>query len=143
MPNNFWIKYKSLTYEEAIHFHGHDGPFLALGYRAGMYARQVLKPKGIMGLECIVEVRNEKPWTCAIDGIQCATCCTPGKGILKIKETTEKVVTISFKNRKTQETLNLKIKDEIFEKFKNIDDLKKGAQEVLNTPIDNLFLISS
>jgi len=76
---------KTLTYQETIRFHGHDGPFLALGYKLGKYISNEQKPQGIMGVVITVNVRSEKPFTCLIDGLQCSTFATLGKGNIRIR----------------------------------------------------------
>ena len=75
-------KPKPLSYEDTLRFHGHDGPFLALGYRLGRHAVRLLKPRGIMDLKITVKTRIEKPFTCIVDGLQCSTFATLGKGNL-------------------------------------------------------------
>jgi len=76
---------KILKYEDAIRFHGHDGPFLALGYKLGTYINQRHKPKGIMDMHITVAVKPQKPYTCIIDGLQCSTRATMGKGNMKLR----------------------------------------------------------
>lgn len=74
-----------LTYTQTIRFHGHNGPFLALGYRLGQYVNALIKPTGIMDYRITVYVRKEKPYTCVIDGLQCATFATLGKGNISVR----------------------------------------------------------
>jgi hypothetical protein len=80
-------KPKPLTYTQAIRFHGHNGPFLALGYRLGQHVNTLMKPKGIMDYLVTVYVRREKPYTCVIDGLQCVTFATLGKGNILVRNT--------------------------------------------------------
>ncbi len=75
-----------LSYEQAIRFHGHNGPFLALGYKLGTYLNQGLKPKGIMDFKITVIIKFEKPFTCLIDGLQCSTFATFGKSNMMVKK---------------------------------------------------------
>ncbi len=53
--------------EKAVRLHGHLGPFLILGLRMSLRAREILggKPE-----KCVVETVNRKPYLCAIDGIR-------------------------------------------------------------------------
>jgi formylmethanofuran dehydrogenase subunit E len=53
--------------ERAVKLHGHLGPFLVLGLRAGLEAKEKLggKPEA-----CIIQTVNRKPYLCAVDGIK-------------------------------------------------------------------------
>ncbi len=130
-----------LNYEEAIRFHGHNGPFLAIGYKAGIFALDALRPKGIMDLRCRVSVVLKKPFTCVIDGIQASSCCTSGKGNLSMVESPSNLAKMSFQNIKTGKSIELKIKKEIFEIANNSSDLERDANLLLNTKPEELFEI--
>jgi formylmethanofuran dehydrogenase subunit E len=69
------------TVKDAIRFHGHWCPGLAIGIRASELA---LKELGKDGDEDIVVVSEND--TCAVDGIQFLTGCTMGKGNLLFKD---------------------------------------------------------
>ncbi|UCG29160.1 MAG: formylmethanofuran dehydrogenase subunit E family protein [candidate division WOR-3 bacterium] len=73
---------RNLNYPETVRFHGHDGPFLALGYILGRHVVKIMKPRGIMDLRITVQAKAEKPFTCMLDGLQCSTFATLGKGNL-------------------------------------------------------------
>jgi formylmethanofuran dehydrogenase subunit E len=64
-------------------FHGHIGPFLALGMKMGLVANEVIgrDPFGVV-TEVTVEIRP--PRGCLLDGIQYATGCTMGKGNIRV-----------------------------------------------------------
>ena len=130
-----------LSYEEAIRFHGHDGPFLALGYRAGKLAIKELKPEGIMGMECTIEAIYKKPFTCVVDGVQTSTYCTFGKGILKFVDTNDEKVKISFRNRKNNKKMEIIIRDEIVKRALNAKDLKKEVDWINGQPDSSLFIV--
>jgi len=84
LPMKF-TKPTPLTYSQAIRFHGHNGPFLALGYRLGQHVNKLIKPKSIMDYHVTVYVKKEKPYTCVIDGLQCVTFATMGKGNISVR----------------------------------------------------------
>jgi len=52
---------------EAIELHGHLGPFLVLGMRMGLLAERLL---GERAKACEVELPDNKPHLCALDGIR-------------------------------------------------------------------------
>ena len=91
----------------AVEFHGHLGPFLALGLRAGLLALERLGAAK-HELSVVVETEDKPPASCIIDGIQVSTGCTLGRANLQVKwhEGTPK---ITFK--KDSRLLVLKVRD--------------------------------
>lgn len=69
-----------------VGFHGHLGPYLAVGLRMGMTAVQMLKPKGLHELSATVWTRTSPPQSCILDGIQVSSGCTLGKGNIRVRE---------------------------------------------------------
>lgn len=67
-------------------FHGHIGPFVVLGHRIGLRAREVLGATKYFGMEVDVTGPKVTPYTCLIDGLQTGTGCTLGKGNITIGE---------------------------------------------------------
>ncbi len=63
-------------------FHGHLGPWAAVGYRMGQIARKRFPDK----LWGVVYTGNKPPMSCLIDGVQFTSCCTLGKGNIKVKD---------------------------------------------------------
>jgi formylmethanofuran dehydrogenase subunit E len=71
------------SFEDAAQFHGHVCPGLAIGYRVGTTAMQLLGVERPRDEELVAVVEND---TCAVDAIQVITCCTFGKGNLIFKD---------------------------------------------------------
>jgi len=128
-----------LTYKETIKFHGHEGPFLAIGYQAGLYAIKTLNPKSIMDIKCRITVIPKKPFTCIIDGIQSASCCTLGKGNLIIEKSTSNPPRIRFDNLKNRKSVRLKVRENIFELAVGSKDLARDATLLCNMKPEELF----
>ncbi|MFZ1947196.1 MAG: formylmethanofuran dehydrogenase subunit E family protein [bacterium] len=65
-------------------FHGHIGPFLAIGLRMGLLANEVL---GRSPFDTFAEIttRPEPPKSCLVDGVQYSTGCTMGKGNITLR----------------------------------------------------------
>ena len=74
---------RAVLLREAGCFHGHVGPFLAIGLRMGLAANRAI---GFDPLETRARVWVEPvpPKSCLVDGIQFATGCTLGKSNIKI-----------------------------------------------------------
>ncbi len=65
-------------------FHGHLGPYVILGFRAGKLALARLGAKGHFDLEAKVWSGTKPPLSCFADGIQLGSGCTTGKGNLSV-----------------------------------------------------------
>jgi len=128
-----------LTYSETIRFHGHNGPFLALGYKLGRFFVRRFRPKGIMDFKITVQTRLEKPFTCLIDGLQCSTFATLGKGNIMVKDSKSRNIMVfvqsgdkKFKIKITKTAMNICL---------NANDLNKASNKIFRTPIDMLYKI--
>jgi len=64
---------------KAIEFHGHLGPYLVLGLKAGLFANQIFGRKP-MKTEAFIKTKTTPPQSCFADGVQFSTGCTLGKG---------------------------------------------------------------
>ncbi len=84
------------TYAEAVAFHGHSCPGLALGFRTAIAAMNRLKAGRSKDEEIVAIVEND---SCAVDAIQAVTGCTFGKGNLIFRDIGKRGYT--FCNRKT------------------------------------------
>ncbi|MGB3341632.1 MAG: FmdE family protein [bacterium] len=131
---------KILTYQDTIRFHGHNGPFLALGYKLGKHINSKHRPEGIMGLNIIVKVKPEKPFTCLIDGLQCSTFATMGKGNMTAKISRGKAITVSVVAGKKKYTYY--ITQQAMDICLGAEDLDKAARKIFRTPFGQLFNLS-
>lgn len=91
MPNNL-----DLDLRDAIQFHGHLCPGLALGYRVAKAALRELGAVRPQDEELVAVVEND---SCAADAVQFITGCTFGKGNLIFRDYGKHVYT--FHNRRT------------------------------------------
>lgn len=126
-----------LTLEEASRFHGHLGPFLVLGYRAGSYAMKKLNPSNYKEIRCTVYTPLRTPYTCFIDGIQSSTFCTLGKMNIDLRDS--KTVEVVFYCKEKQ--LKIKVKENMVERFVNIT-LEEGSKEAEELEFSSLFEVS-
>lgn len=126
-----------LTLEEASKFHGHLGPFLVLGYRAGSYAMEKLKPNDYKEIKCVVHTPLRTPYTCFIDGIQASTFCTLGKMNIDLRNS--KAIEVVFYCKEKQ--LRIKVKESIVERFLSAT-LEEGSKEAKEFEFSSLFEVS-
>lgn len=124
------------SYEEAVRFHGHTCPGLAIGYRmatAGMQALDALRSED-EEIVAIVETDS-----CGADAVQCITGCTFGKGNLLFRDYGKLVYT--FYSRTTHKGVRV-----VF----NRDAVSEGMREdrpafiswVLEAPADTILRLT-
>ena len=95
--------------ERATAFHGHLGPFLILGLKMGLLAREKMAPEGLHSLKAVVKTKLRPPYSCIIDGIQVASLCTLGKGNIQVIDDTSSLAIFESKTKK----IRIKVKDEV------------------------------
>jgi formylmethanofuran dehydrogenase subunit E len=71
---------RTRSFEDAVSFHGHRCPGLALGYRAAGIGLEALGADPSGDEEIVAVVEND---ACGVDGIQVLAGCTFGKGNLR------------------------------------------------------------
>ena len=106
--------------KRAIEFHGHLGPYLVLGLKAGFYANEILG-KDPFKMKAFIETHTSPPESCFIDGIQFSTGCTLGKGNISIKES--RSLKVCFK--KDDKELKLILKKKIMDELKSLPSVKE------------------
>jgi len=85
----------NILWEDAVKFHGHACPGLAMGVRAGQIA---LKRLGVTR-DCDEElIAISETDACSVDGIQVTTGCTLGKGNLFVKDYGKQVFIVGKRN---------------------------------------------
>jgi len=90
------------SYEDAVAFHGHTCPGLALGYRAATHALSVLHAGRSGDEDLVAIVEND---ACGVDAIQAIAGCSVGKGNLILRDLGKHAYT--FINRKTGTAIRL------------------------------------
>lgn len=65
------------SFEDAVDFHGHACPGLALGYRVAVAALKHLDVSRVEDEDLVAVVEND---ACSVDAVQFACGCTFGKG---------------------------------------------------------------
>ena len=128
---------------KAAEFHGHLGPFLAIGVRMGLLAKKTLKSNGFRDLSVIVNTGNNPPLSCVVDGIQVATGCTLGKGNIAVTNLNE----ISAAFQAKHKAIQVKMKTEVFQNLKsellhgNPEKMEETARKISSIPDAKLFSI--
>jgi formylmethanofuran dehydrogenase subunit E len=108
---------------DAIQFHGHLCPGLALGYRVAKAALKELNAERPHDEELVAVVEND---SCAADAIQFITGATFGKGNLIFRDYGKHVYT--FYNRRTGKGVRIAEDFRGFENDARYDELRKRQQ---------------
>lgn len=122
-------------------FHGHIGPFLALGLRMGLLANETLG-RDPMGTKARVAVEPKPPRSCLVDGLQFTTGCTMGKGNIRMAPEAD---SISVTFEKGGAVLKVTVRPDFLRRMDR--DLKGAAEKavidyaygIMDTPVDQLF----
>ena len=120
-----------------VEFHGHLGPFLVLGVKAGLLANSLLG-KDYFKTTAIVATDPSPPNSCFVDGVQFVTGCTMGKGNIKLRKAKNTSVLFLKEGRK----LRLKLKDKVLQSIKEVsseEESKRLSLKLLNSPVSELF----
>ena len=130
------------TLAAAARFHGHLGPWLALGLRAGRYAARKLKANPFQ-LRARVFCPARTPYTCFLDGIQFGSGCTMGKG--NIRHIRCRRVRAEFRRTSGPGALLLELRPEVWTELhlrpaRSPRDLAARARAFFRRPFPALFV---
>jgi formylmethanofuran dehydrogenase subunit E len=123
--------------ERVVEFHGHLGPFLVLGVKAGLHANSLLG-KDCFKMTSIVATEPSPPTSCFVDGVQFVTGCTMGKRNIKLKKGKGTLVAFS----KDGKTIKLKLKEDVRESINRImseEQSKRESLKLAERPVSELF----
>ena len=93
------------TWKDCVAFHGHECGGLTIGYKASLYAIELLKLEFSADEQVVCIAEND---ACGIDGIQVMLGCSVGKGNLLFRMRGKQA--FSFYNRKTGKSVRLVLK---------------------------------
>jgi formylmethanofuran dehydrogenase subunit E len=119
--------------------HGHRGPYLILGLRAGLAAVKVLG-RDPFKMRALVWTGGSPPSSCFIDGVQLATGCTLGKGNIE-RQVAENVSALFTKDSKT---ISVRVRSEVLEGISrglSSRGLEELASEIAESRTEELFEI--
>ena len=93
------------TWKDCVAFHGHECGGLTIGYKASLYAIELLKLEFSDDEQVVCISEND---ACGIDAVQVMLGCSVGKGNLLFRMRGKQA--FSFYNRKTGESVRLVLK---------------------------------
>jgi formylmethanofuran dehydrogenase subunit E len=125
--------------KRVVEFHGHLGPFLVLGLRAGLLANSMLG-KDCFKMSAVVATDPNPPYSCLIDGVQFVTGCTMGKGNIKFRKSKNTYMLFL----KGEKKLKLDLKPDVLNSIRNASSEKDSenlALKLLTKSVDELFVV--
>ena len=134
--------------EKTADFHGHLGPFLVIGVRAGLVG---LNRVGITIGDTLVvtaSVPIRIPFSCILDGLQISTNCTVGNQRLSVRNSDEIQLIFERKGngRKVVVALNRstfsKLKSQLLQENLSDQEVRELAWKVASIPEDELFILT-
>ena len=93
------------TWQDCVAFHGHECGGLTIGYKASLYAMELLNLDFSADEQVVCIAEND---ACGVDGIQVMLGCSIGKGNLLFRMRGKQA--FSFYNRKTGKSIRLVLK---------------------------------
>lgn len=121
--------------EDAAAFHGHAGPYLVLGLRMGMLAKDILDGTPFT-MEAVIHTLKQTPYSCLVDGVQFSSGCTLGKGNITIINDSATYGIFS----KEDNTIKIYINPEITTQLKNMKEpLTPYITTIMQKSDDELF----
>lgn len=127
----------------AVRLHGHLGPFLVLGLRAGLAARRIMgKPESVE-----VSVFPKPPVSCVIDGLQASSGCTVGNGRLTVNPTSDRleIRAVFLSDKKVAEIIFSKelVKSLLSRMPASSEELEREAMSLLGEDEQRLFTLKT
>ncbi|MEM2083318.1 MAG: hypothetical protein QW303_07505 [Nitrososphaerota archaeon] len=118
---------------KAVLLHGHLGPFLVLGVKAGLFIKKFWNEEIDL---CILKTINKKPQLCTADGLKTIL----GENNVEISNGEGISIEIHRRENKIAEIF---IKKEIIDKYVNIpwEKCEEAAYEVLAYKEEELFIL--
>lgn len=125
------------AYQEAVKFHGHSCPGLAIGYRMAVAALDYFRDQKAEDEELVAIVEND---ACGTDAVQFVTGCTFGKGNLIFRDYGKMVYT--FYHRQSGKAVRINRKTDF---KKKTEEMEMSREEmislILTTPQEDLLEI--
>ncbi len=123
----------------AARFHGHLGPWLVLGLRAGIHARRTFRATPFE-LNAAVKSPPRPPHSCFIDGVQLGSGCTMGKANITRRDS--RSVSVSFSRKGSKRILTLHVRPKVVTEIDGASDIERLARTLFRRPLSRLFVVA-
>jgi formylmethanofuran dehydrogenase subunit E len=116
-------------------FHGHLGPYVAIGYKMGAFAREWL---GQGKMRCVFLSKIQPPVSCAVDGIQISSGCTMGKGLISAEDKGLVAAEFTMGSKKVRIRLKDHVRQRVDAQMSHETE-RSLAMEMMSMPESELF----
>ena len=132
----------------AEEFHGHLGPFLAIGVRMGQIGLETLDAKERRNsLHISLKVPFHVPYSCVIDGVQTSTGCTVGNQRLHVVNTEE--VEAKFEDLSNKQSITITpqpnvlamLKEQVIDNDLTEEEIRRLAWNIAAMSTKNLLIV--
>lgn len=133
-----------IEWEGPRRFHGHLGPWLALGIRVGAEGLRRVRAVGHFDVRVEATILLEVPVSCLLDGLQWSTGATLGKRNLIAREGPP--ATISVQNTETGAEVRFRLGEDLralFRRWMSEFGELGATQAVWDSPLDRLATLES
>ncbi|UCF48872.1 MAG: formylmethanofuran dehydrogenase subunit E family protein, partial [Myxococcales bacterium] len=116
-------------------FHGHVGPYVVLGFRAGELAREILESPGYFDLTVKTTCPLQTPRSCFLDGVQLGSGCTVGKRNLSFRS--GEPIGGLFQSKKNGKAVRIRLKEGLPEKIRawiEASGVEETGEKVMGLP---------
>jgi formylmethanofuran dehydrogenase subunit E len=129
-------------------FHGHLGPFLAIGVRLGQFGLKKLNENGLeRSLHVSLSILQKVPYSCIVDGVQISTGCTVGNQKLQLKNSEQ--IEACFKDLSSGRNVTVVLSPIVYGMLKeqivgkNLPDveIRKLARTIASMSEKDLFVV--
>jgi len=118
-----------------VRLHGHSGPFLIAGIRAGLLGLKLLDHPGYFGIRAESETGGEPPVSCFSDGIQIGSGCTIGKGNLRVIDSGIPRVRFTTDDGRR---VSIELRGEVLRMFRE-GEIEAESERARSLPLTELF----
>lgn len=133
--------------KKAEDFHGHLGPFLAIGVRMGLMGLDRLNVTNDSPLMVTASLPLRVPFSCVVDGLQITTRCTTGNRKLRVKSSSR--IEAEFEREDTGQKVVIilnpailqTLKKQLLKKTLHDKELRELAWKIASMPENELLLI--
>jgi formylmethanofuran dehydrogenase subunit E len=129
-------------------FHGHLGPFLAIGVRLGQFGLKKLNANGLeRSLRVSLSILQKVPYSCIVDGVQISTGCTVGNQKLQLKNSEQ--IEACFEDLSSGRNVTVALspmvygmlKEQIVGKNLPDEEIRKLARTIASMSEKDLFVV--
>jgi formylmethanofuran dehydrogenase subunit E len=127
------------AHQRLYEFHGHVGPYVVLGFRAGELAREILESPGYFDLTVVATCPLQTPKSCFLDGLQLGSGCTVGKRNLSFRSGEPIGGLFKSKNGKSVRIRLKKGLPEELRRWIETSGVEEAGEKVMSLPWEELF----